>query len=165
MAKAQQAAPNRPDYDHLRLEETVGFLLSDTTRTMTRSFSARIAAHGVSMGTFQFLRVLWEQDGLTQADLAARTRVQGPSAAAALQDLERRGFLRRETDPDDARKLRVRLTASGHALYDVVMPDIAAVNNEMLAGFSATEQDLLKRMLRRMRVNLRPGPPPGPQRD
>ena len=156
-------APRKPRagrarYDDLRLEETVGFLLSDVARTMTRAFSARIAAHGVSMSTFQFLRVLWEEDGTSQAALALLTRLQGPSAAAALQELERRGFVRRVADDDDRRKLRVLLTPAGHRLYDVVMPDIAATNRTMLAGFTASEQALLKQMLRRMRLNLAPRP-------
>ena len=143
-------------YDHLRLEDTVGFLLSDTVRTMTRAFSARIAIHGVGMGIFQFLRILWEDDSLTQAELAERTRMRGPSAAVALHELERRGFVRRIADPHDRRKIRVLLTPKGRQLYDLVMPDIDVTNRAMLAGFSAAEQRALKRMLHRMRRNLAP---------
>lgn len=141
-------------YAHLRLEETVGFLLSDTVRTMTRAFAARIARHGVGMGIFQFLRVLWENDGLTQAELANRTRMRGPSAAGALYELERRGFVRRVADRHDRRKIRVLLTPKGRQLYDLVMPDIDVTNRAMLSGFSASEQRLLKSMLHRMRRNL-----------
>lgn len=148
----------RGAYDHLRLEETVGFLLSDVTRTMTRTFSARIAAHGVGMGIFVFLRILWEEDGLTQNDLAARARMRGPSAAAALHELERRGFIWRKSDPHDRRKIRVILSAEGRKLYNVVMPVIETTNQAMLAGFSAGEQAALKRMLHRMRRNLAPEP-------
>lgn len=121
---------------------------------MTRAFSARIAIHGVGMGIFQFLRVLWEDDGLTQAELAERTRVRGASAAGALYDLERRGFVRRIADTDDRRKVRVWLTPKGRQLYDLVMPDIDLTNRAMLVGFSATEQRSLKQMLNRMRLNL-----------
>lgn len=153
-----RVAPARSKYAHLQLEKTVGFLLSDAVRTMTRAFSARIAVHCISMGTFQYLRILWEADGLSQAELAKQTRTRGPSAAAALQELERGGFVRRVADGDDRRKLRVLLTPAGHRLYDVVMPDIAAINQAMLAGFTAREQALLKQMLRRMRFNLMPRP-------
>lgn len=159
--KRTYSAPNgsggrrrRSRYDHLRLEETVGFLLADATRTMTRTFSARIAGHGVGMGIFQLLRILWEEDGLTQSELAARARIRGPSAAGALHELDRRGFVRRITDKDDRRKVRVLLTPAGRRLYDVVMPDIDVTNRMMLSGFSASEQRTLKRMLHRMRHNL-----------
>lgn len=151
-------------FNHLRLEETVGFLLSDATRTMTRTFSARIALHGVGMGIFQFLRILWEEDGLTQRELATRTRMRGPSAADALYDLERRGLIRRIADRDDRRKVRVLLTAKGRTLYDVVMPDIAVTNGIMLTDFPAAEQELLKAMLRRIRRNLAAGEQSSPSR-
>jgi DNA-binding MarR family transcriptional regulator len=147
-------AIRRSRFDHLRLEETLGFLLSDVTRTMTRTFSARIAAHGVGMGIFQFLRVLWEEDGLTQGQLATRTRMREPSAADALYDLERRGLVRRVADRQDRRKVRVLLTSKGRKLYDLVMPDIAVTNEIMLSDFSPAEQERLKSMLRRMRNNL-----------
>ena len=147
-------ASAQPRFDHLRLQETLGFLLSDATRTMTRTFSARIGAHGVGIGIFQFLRILWEEDGLTQSQLASRTRMREPSAADALYDLERRGLVRRVADRNDRRKVCVLLTAQGRKLYDLVMPDIAATNGIMLAGFSAAEQELLKSMLRRIRENL-----------
>jgi len=108
------------------------------------------------MGIFQFLRILWEEDGLTQSELASRARMKGPSAVAAIKELEWRGFVRRIDDRHDRRKVRLFLTAEGRRLYDLVMPDIDAVRKIMLSGFSASEQDQLKQMLRRMRRNLSP---------
>ena len=93
---------------------------------------------------------------MTQAELANRTRMRGPSAAGALHDLERRGFVRRVVDQSDRRKVRVLLTARGKRLYDLVMPDIDVTNTMMLAGFTVDEQNTLKRMLHRMRRNLAP---------
>lgn len=162
MAKTQavRAAPSRGErrtrYDHLRLEETVGFLLSDTSRTMVRAFTKKIAKHGIGMGIFQFLRILWEEDGLTQSELATRARMKGPSAVAAIKELEWRGFVRRIDDRHDRRKVRLFLTADGRKLYDVVMPDIEAIRQTMLANFSTAEQNVMKQMLRRMRENLAP---------
>ncbi len=78
----------------------------------------------------------------------------GPSAAGALHELERRGFVRRIADSHDRRKIRVLLTPKGRQLYDLVMPDIEVTNRAMLAGFSAAEQRVLKTMLQRMRRNL-----------
>jgi DNA-binding MarR family transcriptional regulator len=153
---AAGARARAPRYDHLRLEETVGFLLSDTARTMVRAFTKKIAVHGIGMGVFQFLRILWEEDGLTQSELAARARMKGPSAVAAIKELEWCGFVRRIDDRHDRRKVRLFLTAEGRRLYDVVMPDIEAIRKVMLADFSIAEQNLMKEMLRRMRQNLAP---------
>jgi DNA-binding MarR family transcriptional regulator len=159
--RASANGANRRDpYGHLRLEETVGFLLADTTRTMTRAFTKKIAVHGIGMGIFQFLRILWEEDGMTQSELAARARMKGPSAVAAIKELEWRGFVRRVNDRHDRRKVRLFLTAEGRRLFDLVMPDIEAIRRVMLADFSAAEQEQLKQMLRRMRRNLSPDSAP-----
>ena len=82
--------------------------------------------------------------------------MKGPSAVAAIRELEWRGFVRRVDDAHDRRKVRLFLTAEGRKLYDVVMPDIEAIRRIMLADFTAAEQDALKQMLRRMRRNLSP---------
>ena len=155
-AQSVRKSPGEPraSFDDLKLEETIGFLLSDASRTMTRTFSARIAEHGVGMGIFQFLRILWEEDGLSQSELASRTRMRGASVANAIHDLERRGLVKRLADRADGRKVRVLLTPQGRRLYDLVMPDIAVTNQSMLADFSAAEQETLKAMLRRIRRNL-----------
>lgn len=155
-AQSVQKSPGEPrgSFDDLKLEETIGFLLSDASRTMTRTFSARIAEHGVGMGIFQFLRILWEEDGLSQSELASRTHMRGASVANAINDLERRGLVKRLADRADGRKVRVLLTPQGRRLYDLVMPDIAVTNQSMLADFSMEEQETLKSMLRRVRRNL-----------
>ena len=106
------------------------------------------------MGIFQFLRILWEEDGLSQSELASRTHMRGPSVANAIHDLERRGLVKRLADRADGRKVRVLLTPQGRRLYDLVMPDIAVTNQSMLADFSTAEQEMLKSMLRRIRCNL-----------
>jgi DNA-binding MarR family transcriptional regulator len=82
--------------------------------------------------------------------------MKGPSAVAAIKELEWRGFVRRIDDRYDRRKVRLFLTAEGRRLYDVVMPDIEAIRQTMLAGFSIAEQNVMKEMLRRMRQNLTP---------
>lgn len=143
-------------YDHLRLDETIGFLLAETSRTMTRAFSRRISVHGVGLGIFHLLRVLWEEDGLTQREMAVRLRMKGPTIVAAVRELEWRGFIRRVYDPNDKRKAQLFLTAEGKKLYDLAMPDIEAIRRVMMVGFSDAEQETLKGMLRRMRDNLSP---------
>ena len=84
-----------PPDDQLAPEETVGFLLWDTTRAFTTRFSKRIARHGVTFGLWPFLRALWEEDGLTQRQLSERVRMKGSTTVAAVNRLEERGLVRR----------------------------------------------------------------------
>jgi DNA-binding MarR family transcriptional regulator len=136
-------------------EETVGFLLWDTTRAFTSEFSTRIARHGVSFGLWPFLRELWEHDGLTQSELSRRVHMKGPTTVAAINRLERAGMVRRIQNKGDGRKINVFLTEKGRRTYDLAMPEVDAMARRGLARIGEREQAQLKRMLKRIRANLR----------
>ncbi len=53
----------------------------------------------------------------SQADLAARLRLDKSSVSRLAADLERKGLLVRERDPDNRRLYRLRLTDRGRALH------------------------------------------------
>lgn len=143
--------PREAYYD---AESTIGYLMWDTTRSFVRQFSVLIGSHGVNFGQWPFLRVLWAEDGLTQSELAARVKMRGPTTVAAVDWLERNGFVRRRANPDDQRKVNVYLTAKARRVYPIVVPDIQSVNEKAVRGFTRLEQETLKRLLGRLRENL-----------
>ena len=53
------------------------------------------------------------------------------AASKAVVDLERRGYVRREADPDDGRARRVALTERGEAAIDAGRRHRAAVEAEL----------------------------------
>jgi len=136
-------------------EETIGFLLWDATRAFTSEFSTRIARHGVSFGLWPFLRELWEEDGLTQSELSRRVHMKGPTTVAAINRLERNGMVRRVQNKKDGRKINVYLTEKGRRTYDLAMPEVEAINRLGLGRIGERDQTQLKRMLKRIRGNLR----------
>jgi DNA-binding MarR family transcriptional regulator len=140
----------------LPLNEALGFLLDDAARLMTQAFSRRLDRHGIAVGVFPFLRALWEQDAMTQTELAGRVGRKGPTAVAALRQMEQLGLLRRVPDKHDKRKAYVHLTAKGRALYIRAMPDTEAHMKRCLEGFTANEREAFKEFLRRFRRNLQP---------
>jgi DNA-binding MarR family transcriptional regulator len=135
-------------------EEALGFLLWDTSRAFVRTFSARIAEHGVSFGVFPYLRVLWEEDGLTQSELSDRVRMKGPTTVAAVTELERRGWVTRKGDPADRRKVNVFLTDEGRALHQRLMPAVHANNARGVRGLTAEQEQQLKDLLKHVRANI-----------
>src|SRR3569623_1938721 len=46
--------------------DRLAHLVKDATRALLRALQMRLNEHSVSLGHWTFLRVLWEQDGLTQ---------------------------------------------------------------------------------------------------
>lgn len=140
--------------DFFNPEDTIGFLIWDANRAMNREFSDRIAQHGVTLGLWPFLRALWEGDGLTQRELSEKVRMKGPTTVAALNKLEDKGFVRREGNKNDARKINVFLTPEGRKVYRKVIPEVEAVNIQCLANLSPDEQTAFKDMIRRVRNSV-----------
>ena len=63
-----------------------------------------------------FLRVLWQQDGISQRELSQRVGMMEPTTASALNNMERKGFVRRLRNRTDRRVVNVFLTERGRAL-------------------------------------------------
>lgn len=137
-----------------RLEDALGFLLADATRTMNRAIAARLTLHGLPLGLFPFLRALCEQDGVSQKDLADRLRFKGPTAVAAIRQLERGGLVHRVSDPDDGRRSYLYVTTKGRELYDKVIIEVEDVMALCTRAFSRAEHQQFTRFLKRMRANL-----------
>ena len=76
--------------------------------------------YGLHLGQEFYLAQLWREDGVTSADLAARTGVSAPAVTKVVTGLERAGLVHRERDSSDARLVRIRLTEAGRALREPV---------------------------------------------
>jgi DNA-binding MarR family transcriptional regulator len=136
------------------LDEAIGFLIADTSREIRRSLYARIAQHGVRGGSWYLLRVLWQQDGVSQRDLAVRLGLSGPSVQEMLTAMEQDGLVLRERDPLDRRKIRVLLSAKARKLRKPLMALAEEVNAIALAGLGAEQQQQLKDLLKDMKARL-----------
>src|SRR3954454_9245915 len=89
---------------------SLGYLVRDANRAFQRLLERRISPHGVTRGQWYFLRVLWEEDGLSQRELSARVGMMEPTTVIELRGMEKSGFIRRERSPDDRRITKVHLT-------------------------------------------------------
>src|SRR5881394_1115943 len=103
------AAPLRHSID-FSLGGSLGYLVRDANRAFQRLLEKRIAPHGVTRGQWYFLRVLWNEDGLSQRELSARVGMMEPTTVIALRSMERSGLIRRVRSTDDKRKTHVWLT-------------------------------------------------------
>ena len=120
-----------------------------------RSLSRRLAAHGVPFGHWTFLRILWERDGLTQRELSEEAGVMEPSTFAAIQAMEKLGYVKRKRLPDNRKNVYVHLTPKGRALRKKLVPLAEEVNRIGLRGLSASERATVRRALMTMIDNLR----------
>ncbi|MGH8794534.1 MAG: MarR family winged helix-turn-helix transcriptional regulator [Stackebrandtia sp.] len=72
--------------------------------------------HGVRLGQNLVLEALWETDGLTPGELAARLHVATPTMVKAATRMEASGLLTRRRDETDRRLVRVYLTDQARSI-------------------------------------------------
>jgi DNA-binding MarR family transcriptional regulator len=142
-------AGDLPETDH-----AIAHLLRDAQRSVSRALAGRIAAHGVSIGQWYFLRALWDEDGLTQRELSHRVGMMEPTTVTALNGMEKRGFVERVRNVRDRRKMNIYLTEKGRALRDKLLPFEREVNRTAAGGLSDGETARLAGALRQIIVNL-----------
>jgi DNA-binding MarR family transcriptional regulator len=65
-----------------------------------------------------------------------------------LQGLEKQGLIERIADPEDARRILVRLSPAGLACVDAVVVDHLANEENLLEGLDATQRQSLDTLLR-----------------
>ncbi len=116
MASRRGSRNRKADAVEFPLAESSGFLVRDANRAFQRLLEKRIAPYGVARGQWYFLRVLWNEDGLSQRELSARVGTMEPTTVIALRTMEKSGLIRRVRSTDDRRRSHVWLTPKAQRL-------------------------------------------------
>jgi DNA-binding MarR family transcriptional regulator len=103
---------------------------------------------------YYVLRELWQEEGLTQREIANRVGVLEPTMVATLDALERLGLIERVRSTTDRRKTHVQLTPAGRKMRDTLHGYAADVLEAALTGISDDEIAVLRRTLQRIKGNL-----------
>ena len=141
----------KPDYS---LEESLGY----NTRTLHRAFDRllqhHLSKHGIKNSHWYFLRVLWNQEGLTQRELSDETNLKESSTVLMLEQMERAGLIRKAKDSKDRRKLRIYLTPKARRLESKLLPIATHINELAAQGISKRELNTFIRVATRLKINL-----------
>ena len=132
----------------------LGALIGHLSRLHRQRMDAGAVGIGMQPGYRRLHFELITNDGCTQRELAERTGLSAPTVSIALGKMEKDGLIRREVDPEDSRKIRVRLTEAGMAL-DRAMRGMTEKNENLLTGkLTPEEQAELRRLLLKMISSL-----------
>lgn len=106
------------------LDKSLGFLINRTAIRLKRELHHAFKTHGYKITPEQWaiLNRLWEQEGLSQVELAELTFKDKPNVTRMLEVLEREGWVFRQPDEEDRRAYKVFLTEAGRALKDKLIP-------------------------------------------
>ncbi|MFB0614282.1 MarR family winged helix-turn-helix transcriptional regulator [Aurantiacibacter poecillastricola] len=144
--------PAKPRY--IKPQDSAGYQVRRAHRRFDRLLSAFLSQHGLKTGHWYYLRVLWNEDGVTQKYLSDMTNVAENTTATLINSMVQEGLVTRQRDPHDRRKFAILLTERGRALESELMGYAAQINAIAGAGIDQTEIDTCLSVLERMSGNL-----------
>jgi MarR family transcriptional regulator, organic hydroperoxide resistance regulator len=150
----------RPAHDILRHwreavpNDRMAHLVRDTERAFRRALQIRLAPYGVPFGHWSFLRILWENDGLTQRELSERAGVMEPTTFAAMKAMEAMGYIHRQQLPTNKKNVYVYLTPEGRALKDQLVPLAEETNRISSMDVTPHDMAIARKVLLAMIANL-----------
>src|SRR3954462_5385707 len=153
-ATRSRRRPRGTDAHDFPAAQSSGYLVRDAHRAFQRLLEKRIAPHGVTRGQWYFLRVLWNEDGLSQRELSARVGIMEPTTVIALRTMEKSGLIRRVRSTDDRRRSHVWLTPKAQRLRTELLTLARGITDAAEAGVANDELALFRRVIARMTANL-----------
>jgi DNA-binding MarR family transcriptional regulator len=119
-----------------------------------RESEARFKEFGVTADQFVLLATLARGEALTQRVLARRMSSDPSTVGAMLVLLEKRGLVRRDDHPTDARARVVSLTSAGHKAYRQLWAAGETIRESIIQPLDAGEAKLLVTLLRKVAAAL-----------
>ena len=133
---------------------SIGYLVRYGYRAFARTISVELQPYDITSGQWSVLRVLWEDEGLSQVELAERMRVEKASLTGVLDAMEKHGLILRTRNTQDRRKVNIHLTNRARALKDRLLPFIGKITRKATRGMSNGDVETLRRLLTQVIDNL-----------
>lgn len=102
--------------DALRLDNQICFRLYKTSRAITRLYQPILEELNITYPQYVTMLVMWENEQIDFKELCSRLDLKTGTMTPILKKLEILGFIFREKNPDDNRRIWVKLTDKGREL-------------------------------------------------
>lgn len=104
-------------------ENSLPYHIRGAFRGFETALARYLATVDLPVSQFYILRLLWEEDGNTQSDIAAQASMSESVASQVIQKMEKAGLVTRKKVSGDSRKRKVFLTPKGIALRQKIMTE------------------------------------------
>lgn len=122
--------------------------LMRAAESITARLSALTAAQGLTLSQFGALEALYHLGPMHQRELGKKLLKSGGNITMVVDNLEKRGLVKRQRKGDDRRFVTVHLTEKGRQLISKIFKrHVAAIVNE-ISILTKTEQEELDRLCR-----------------
>jgi DNA-binding MarR family transcriptional regulator len=108
------------------------------------------------IGVLSALQISPPPHNLSPTQLFQGLMMSSAGMTKRLDNLEKRGLIKRKPDPKDGRGVLVHLTNAGARLLRKAVTENTKAESELISGFSANERKQLRDLLRKLLSQLEP---------
>ena len=139
------------DFD---LRDYVPYLLNRAAEKIAEMFSEEVAPLGGTRQIWRVLSRLRANGPYRLGDLATDTSIEISTLSRLVVTMQRKRLIVRRRSAKDGRALTIELTAQGRELTGLIVPIAIAYEEAAIRGLSKAETRELRRILKKMYVNL-----------
>jgi len=134
------------------LFDSFAFNLARAATAATNAMARRLAPYDITPVQWGVLAGLKDKDGVTPTDLMVELERDLPSTLRVIWKLEKKGFVRRESNPSDRRSYIVHLTQEGRELWERLVPVVLQLNHEAYGHLDPEYLAQIKKTTQELRV-------------
>jgi MarR family transcriptional regulator, lower aerobic nicotinate degradation pathway regulator len=149
--KTNGLSMNAQETKHLDFRKSVGFLLAKAYQRACVIFKEEFEGYDLTPQQFGLLSFLWQEDGITQAELSAKSQIDRTTMGGLIDRLEKEELVVRRSHPDDRRAYRICLTKKGKGLEPELTLISEKAQQNFIAKLDQQEVETLKSLLEKIR--------------
>ena len=125
----------------MQLHEMAGHLIRRLNQHSTQVFSQHVQQIGYDLTPVQFaaMNAIASAPGIDQASIAAKIAYDKATIGGVIDRLEQKGYILRTVSQRDRRAREVSLTPEGQKLFDKMLPEVIALQRDILPGLNQDE--------------------------
>ncbi len=140
--------------DKLKMDTSIGLFVKLAEKSLERAIDSELRQKcGLTGGQWKAVMVLAISDGLTQRELADLIFVEAPTLVPILDRMEKDGFVKRATDPEDRRTNRVYLTPKSKKLVSVITDCILDFRKTITKDIPEKDLEIARLVLKQLSQN------------
>jgi DNA-binding MarR family transcriptional regulator len=137
-------------------KDSLGYLIYRTALALKAALQRSFRENGYEITGEQWaiIRHLWEEDGLSQREIAEKTYKDKPNITRMLDALEKKRLIFRQPDPRDRRKYCIYLTKEGKQLHERLSPLTQNLRERFTQNLPQDEIEFLRDALNKIYQNI-----------
>lgn len=126
--------------------------------TLKRYRQKEVLPYGITLKQFYVLRQLKSKESLYPSEIADMLFCDRPTATVVIKNMEKQGWVKRDMDPDDSRRIKVTLESAGQAKLKEInrgRVDSREKPFDPFSCFTSREKELFTALLSKLNQHLK----------